>query len=148
MLPYWLEPSHIRYVAVHKIGGAFRRAIRGWAPSDTWSFDRYLAQMIAPALRHMAAHAHGYPSWILEEFPELTNKKGKVNDDDAVEAWQCWLQQKAVWFEWYEREDLGLRPGQTDEQKLKALDFYEKEHTHFKEVVLVDFAKRFDSLWD
>ena len=146
--PYWLAWKHGVYLVRYRLGGAFKRAVYGWSAVDTWSFDRYLADIIAPALRHIAQNAHGYPLWILDEYPEFEDFDGVVSDEDALEAWKYWLIEKATWFEWYSRDDLGLHPEMDDEQKLNCIEFFDKQHTYFKETVLVDFCRHFDSLWD
>ena len=145
----WLSYHHWSYMIRHSWLGTIRRAIYGWSPVDTWSFDRYLAHVIAPALRHMATHTHGYPIWILEEYPEFTDLvDGTVDDEAAEEAWQHWLLEKATWFEWYTSDDLELTPEMTDEQKLAQIDKYEHRMDRFKHVILPDFCAHFDSLWD
>ena len=69
-----------------RVKGWFQRANRGWADHDTWSFDWYLAGVMAGGLRHLAKHAHGYP----DGFP------------GGAEGWEAWLRDKAEWFEWYQ----------------------------------------------
>jgi hypothetical protein len=96
----------------------------------------------------MAKHANGYPMFIVEYRPDLVDAHGQVDDKRAMEAWHYWLIEKATWFEWYEREELNLTASMTDEQRLAALDFYERQHRNFQENVLADFGKHFESLWD
>ena len=132
----------------YEVWGTIRRALYGWAPMDTWSFDRYLANVSAPALRHIAQSAHGYPRWVLDEYPELTNFDGTVSDEAAMEVWRNWLIEKATWFEWYTNDELGLHPDMDDDQKLTCIEFFEKQHRYFKEVVLADFCLHFDSIRD
>lgn len=38
-----------------------QRARRGWAEQDVWQLDRYLAGVMAGAVRHLAATGHGAP---------------------------------------------------------------------------------------
>lgn len=146
---YWLKPTEIykdvRYIVRWRIPGFFQRAWRGWAARDTWSFDHYLAEVIASALRHMAKHAHGVPYFIFEENPELDEEK---HHNLALLIWKRWLTDKAEWFAWYAKDEIGFDPDMTDEQKSQALDFYDKKEKHFLEVVLPDFGKRFPNLWD
>lgn len=66
--------------------GLFQRARRGWASHDTWSFDVYLAGVIAGGLRHLAENTHGHPC----DFP------------GGADGWSAWLRDKAEWFAWYE----------------------------------------------
>lgn len=39
----------------------WQRGRRGWADCDTWSFDWYLAGVIAGGLEHLRTRTHGYP---------------------------------------------------------------------------------------
>lgn len=65
----------LRRWSKYKGPGAARRAIkdfwqrgrRGWADRDTWSFDTYLAELLAGALRHLAEHSHGHPIGLTTE---------------------------------------------------------------------------------
>jgi hypothetical protein len=84
-----------------------------------WSFDTYLASVIAGGLRELAEHNHGYPS----EFP------------GGAEGWEAWLRDKADWFEWYGDWDA---PDHLDPKK---------NDTFFEEV-LPDFVKWYGGLWD
>ena len=147
-IPYWLQYSHWRYVIRFRFFGLFQRAVRGYADVDVWSYDHYLARTIAPALRHLASTTHGYPPFILDDRPDLLDADGTVNDDKAFEAWQHWLIEKASWFEWYHKEELNLSPDMTDDQRLAALDLYEKQYKNFHDVVLADFGRHFGALWD
>lgn len=147
-LPYWIYPSHLRYACRYQFVGLFQRAWRGWSDADTWSYDHYLCRTLAPALRHMAAHAHGHPLWIADNRPDLVGADGEMLTDKCMEAWQHWLIEKASWFEWYERDELNLSEDMTDGQKLAALDLWERQEKNFREVVLVDFVQHFGSLWD
>jgi hypothetical protein len=38
-----------------------QRGQQGWAPSDTWSLDHYLAGVMGASLVHLAEHSHGWP---------------------------------------------------------------------------------------
>lgn len=72
------------------------RGERGFARSDAWSLDTYLAGVIAGGSRELAADIHGCP-------PELV-------EGDDVEAgcdrWRAILAEIAVGFErWAEDED-------------------------------------------
>ena len=146
--PYILQPSHWRFWFRYRLWSFFQRGWRGWADNDIWSYDKYLCRTIAPALRQLAEDSHGFPPFILDDRPDLLDADGTVNDDKAYQAWQHWLIEKATWFEWYEREDLNLSPDMTDDQKLAAIGLYERQHKQFQEVVLADFGKHFESLWD
>ena len=45
------------------------RSRRGYADRDMWSFDDYLARVIASGLDYMIQHSHGYPAHI-EDYEE------------------------------------------------------------------------------
>jgi hypothetical protein len=150
MNSYWLKPKEIyrdlRYQLGWRLPGFFHRGLKGWAKHDTWSFDHYLADVIAPALEYMAEHTHGVPPFIFEE-----NNLDPENVEDSKHGmylWRQWLYNKARWFRWYSKDEIGFRENMTDEEKSQALDFYEKQEKHFLEVVLPDFGKRFQNLWD
>jgi hypothetical protein len=38
------------------------RGRHGWAPSDTWSLDHYLARVISESVLYLRDHTHGYPA--------------------------------------------------------------------------------------
>jgi len=147
MIPYKMTPiewvREIRYQTL-KLRSFFVRGWRGWSGMDTWSLDHYLARTIGPALRHMAEHAHGHPLWVIEEYNLLDPDDHAV----ALEAWKSWLIDKAEWFEWYAADEIGFTLDMSAEQKSQLLDFHEKKLDTFKLLVLPDFARHFDSLWD
>jgi hypothetical protein len=45
----------------------FQRGKRGWANSDTWNFDYYLAKVISEGVLHLYKCQHGHPSDLTEE---------------------------------------------------------------------------------
>ena len=147
-LRYWLRPKEVwvdvRYT-VRRFVGFFQRGYRGWAPHDTWSFDKHLALVIAEGLEHMAKHAHGVPGFVFEENPHLDHE---AHHNLALVLWKQWLRDKAYWFRWYYNEEIGLNEHQTAEEKGRLLDWYDKQEKHFYNVVLPDFGKRFGNLWD
>lgn len=51
------------------------RARHGWAPSDTWDFDHYLARLLGEGLGYMARHSHGYPAGFTVESWEAELRK-------------------------------------------------------------------------
>jgi hypothetical protein len=51
----WDTPKRVKWF--------FQRGWRGYADYDCWSFDNYLAKVIAGGLRDIAKHAHGYPAF-------------------------------------------------------------------------------------
>jgi hypothetical protein len=145
-----LKPQEIwkdlRYQVRYRFVGFFQRGARGWAKHDTWSFDHYLSDVIAPALEYMAENVHGVPGFIFEEHN--LDYENAEDGKYALFLWKQWLYDKARWFRWYSKDDIGLNDRMTDEEKSQALDFYEKQEKYFYEVVIPDFGKRFANLWD
>lgn len=132
----WLSWRDWRYFFVHRIGGFFQRGRRGWADHDTWSFDTYLAEVLAGGLRRLADKNHGYPC----DFP------------GEAEGWQAWLRDKADWFEWYAND--GIMPSDqpyhtlSQEERRAYMDTYHAKMDQFFNEVLPDFVKYFGNLWD
>ena len=156
----WLSWRDWRYFFAHRVGGFFQRGRRGWADHDTWSFDTYLAGVLAGGLRprcairrprclgtylagvlagglrRLADKNHGYPC----DFP------------GEAEGWQAWLRDKADWFEWYAKD--GIMPSDqpyhtlSQEERRARMDAYRAKMDKFFEEVLPDFVKYFGNLWD
>ena len=57
----------------------FQRGKRGWAYSDTWSFDNYLSKVISEGVSHLKKNTCGRP-------PHLSEKKWDIILDDIVFA--------------------------------------------------------------
>ena len=53
-------PSNIRR-NIREFREVFIRGKRGWAPSDTWNLDVYLARVIGESLNHLADSTYGWP---------------------------------------------------------------------------------------
>jgi len=64
----------------------WQRGRRGWSDRDTWSFDCYLASILAGGLTHLRDTGHGYP-------PDL-----------SPERWRAILTEMADGFAAYESE--------------------------------------------
>lgn len=79
---------------------ARERRENGFSEADAWSFDTYLAGVIAGGVKQLAENLHGCP-------PELT-EDAKGNElrsvDEACEVWKGILEEIVVGFEWWERE--------------------------------------------
>ena len=88
---YWIlrtfDWHEIKYQFKRKTVWAFHRVRHGWAAPDTWSFDNYLAKIIAEGCRHLQKNTHSYPS-------NLTEKK-----------WDAILEQIAEGFEIYSGDE-------------------------------------------
>lgn len=69
----------------------WHRAHHGWAPSDTWSLDVYLAKVIAESVAYLRDTCHGVPNDLLP-----VNEHG-IEDDSpqalnaAAEKWDALL---------------------------------------------------------
>ncbi len=134
---------------VRRVASFFIRGRRGWAPMDTWSLDRHVLKIMSEGMRHLAEHAHGFPSWIPEEYNLDTNENGETIDFDAAfECWQKWLHEQADWIDWYIADDLFISPEMSDFEKTAAINLYDKKYKTFKEVILPNIVKHIDSLWD
>ena len=132
----------------------WQRGIRGWADEDTWSFDHYLARVIAEGLRHLDQVKHGVPNEFCPGWPDRYDHTS-AELDVASAAWSAWLQDKANWFEWYWRDEDGMSDGTNwidpeipDDEKKRRIDSHMAKLKHFYEVVLPEFGKYFGALWD
>lgn len=82
-----------------KAGEAFmQRAQRGYADRDVWSFDVYLAKVIAGGLTVLRNNLHGCP-------PELCSSDDKTWAEEGVERWQAILGEIIAGFAQYTDED-------------------------------------------
>lgn len=147
-MSYKFLAGEARHALVNKLPGLFHRGLHGWAKHDTWSFDKYLARVIAEGLEHMAKHTNGTPCFIFDQLEYDPSDTNPQHDKHAAKVWEQWLIDKARWFRWYYEENIGLTENMTDEQRISCLDFWEKQEQHFNDVVLPDFWKNFGSLWD
>ena len=70
LLSYWeYRPRPLR-----RLTAFIQRGGRGWAVEDTWSFDRYLAKVIAEGVEYLRDHKNGYQTredhWLPDSFTE------------------------------------------------------------------------------
>lgn len=65
----------------------WQRGKHGYAPSDVWGLDTYLAGVIAGSLEYLADNAHGHPM------------------DMTEESWPEWLRETAALFRVYAEGD-------------------------------------------
>ena len=69
-LPWWKDVYYYWYRKLYNIRDffvlgiptAWQRARRGWAKSDTWSLDYYLAKTISDSIDHLIENMHGFPA--------------------------------------------------------------------------------------
>lgn len=132
----------------------FQRGKRGWSTYDSWSFDTYLAGVMAQAFRHLAKYHHGCPARFLPGFPEqLEHTQEEV--DQGCETWKQWLLDKAEWLEWYHKDEDGhtgdtnwINPEIPENIKSQRIDAHHKKLVQFYNEVMVDIAKHWGNLWD
>lgn len=75
-----------------------QRADRGYSTPDTFSFDHYLAGVIAGGVRELRARQVGHPA-------ELSEDPKGHHTDDAQDVWNALLDRIATGFEIYTRSD-------------------------------------------
>lgn len=135
--------SEWRYQIYYRFGGLFQRAWRGYSNKDTWSFDAHLAMVTAGGLRELAKHNYGCPA-------SFVTGRGVTK---GAKAWEKWLIDKAEWFELYAKDFYddsfwknysSLTLAERDKINIRS----EKNRKKFKEVVLPDFYKHYECLWN
>lgn len=115
--------------------GFFIRGWRGWAPHDTWSFDHYMAGVIAGGLKHLAEHTHGWPGYHPVEVAGSYEEQDKVRPHfETFEEWQAYLRETAAWFESYANDD--------------TLDWSLERYEEFTKRILPKFIAFWGSYWD
>ena len=134
---------------VRRVASFFVRGRHGVSQMDTWSFDHYLATVMARGFRMLAEKPNGVPMFIAEEYNLDTDENGgPVDIDKAVQCWQDWLINRAEWLEWYVKDEVGITPEMSDFEKTAALNKWDIKYKTFKTVILPDIAAHFDALWD
>ena len=91
----------------------------GWADSDTWSLDCFLAGWLPDELRHLKARKHGLPSSMFEGLPR--DGDGNYSDDAfpvAEARWDATLNLMIMGFEAKTRMDEGLYENELGEYPL------------------------------
>ena len=77
----------------------WQRGRRGWADCDTWNMDLYLAEVIGPMLRHLAATEYGCPPGFgTSATPEQMDLVDVGGDH---EAWRAYLRIVAEGYDAY-----------------------------------------------
>jgi hypothetical protein len=116
------------------------RGRKGFTESDVWSFDSYIAGVIAGGLRQLSERAHGYPmsmypeDWGWEEIQ--ANEGDESASDQRFEQWQRILRRIADAFERYSKDDY-----------LTLEEENEFKDGEFKEAMEL-FVKYFGNFWD
>lgn len=119
----------------HNIKHWYQRANRGYADSDMWSFDHYVAGLIASYLRWQVAHGHGvsmHYAYDLDEYnPDIdimVERRNKEYDEIA------WI------FEEYAKNGHALN----EEWRIEFGGVLDSD----LDIALQWFSKHFTSLWD
>lgn len=89
---WWLQ-AHGPRVQWRNLRDYHQRGRRGWADSDTWGLDTYLARVISTSTAHLRDNAHGYPG--TDECPtedrwyqiltEISQRFGRYEDSKFPE---------------------------------------------------------------
>lgn len=149
----WLQ--WLSYAWVYDVRDYWLRARYGWAPTDTWSLDHYLATVMAGTLRHLADTTSGAPCG----YPDLN----ATIDDDPTPDFDAWKRDFDAWkrdlTRWADvcdnyindnyvqlycdpRRKLGLEPD------YEAWNKDEDERNRMFHQVLQEIEPWFDSLWN
>jgi len=142
--PYRLSRS-FRYVFSDRLWmdlyEVYHRGRYGWASSDVWSLDGYLADILAGTLNHLAKHSHGAPAGYPNESP---------NFDDEIETdfeqWYADLRRDARAFEdynwWYREGMIGDFPS------VEAFFAVEQWHRDRLVKAMSHMSQWYGGLWD
>lgn len=76
----------------------FERGMKGFAKSDVWGFNTYLAGVLAGGLTVLRDNLHGCP-------PELCSKDDETWADEGVERWRAILDEMIVGFSQEDQHD-------------------------------------------
>jgi hypothetical protein len=98
-----------------------QRGQRGFADSDVWSLDVYLAKLIAGSVKVLRDNLHGCP-------PELCSET-ETWADDGVKAWAAILDEISVGFDSYTGPD-GDRAEERTPEFERALELLNKWWGH------------------
>lgn len=104
----------------------FRRGKRGWAASDTWEMNYYLARVLSEMLDYKAEHDMSYPS------------------THTPESWAEDLRAAATWFHRYAYMDELEYEGDIDAHWARE----EEIRANVRDIALPWLTKHFDTLWD
>lgn len=126
---YWLKAKLFNLLDLPgRIRCYFQRANRGYADSDLWNFDYYLATIIIEGLEKLKKNQHILPTWELSTEPE----------EVAQKRWNDIMDQMIVAFKYAKLYiDMEIPPKEWEE---KYKPDYDKGMELFKE--------HFFSLWD
>ena len=69
----------------------FQRGFRGYADSDTWDFDLYLAKVISQGVKHLKKFEQGCPNDIYNKYKDRTDLTQKEKDKLSMKEWHTIL---------------------------------------------------------
>lgn len=142
MRNFFRLPKEIKWI--------FQRATRGWANSDTWSFDSYIAKVNADALEYFAKNLHSAPPEMFDPACYDNLNDYKIKDralhDQGFENWkQCVLKMVAGFRAVEEMDNLDMADfGGDYEAFTRRAD--ELEAVRIEGMTL--YVKHFHALWD
>ena len=114
-----------------------QRGKRGWADSDTWSFDWYLTNIIIEGLKHLKKHKSGHPI----EFQ--TSKEWTKVLDKIIKAFK--IHKKVMVYGMFHGNTKEDRDKYREIKKIKVIS--EKDYKINNEGWKL-FKKYFYNLWD
>lgn len=171
---YWAAYRFLKYrigtpkTWCRKAKWFYQRGKRGWADCDVWSFDDYLARVIADGLEHLAKTTHGYPAnfSFKNRLDGMTRLVSVDEKDHQLEKWCSKLLSMAGAFRAYQRsmgekydDVIGPFPkridGESQEARTKRYDeYFEKLNIECQKDYAIflkgakEFIKHFHNLWD
>ncbi len=116
---------------IRSVRSFIERGKRGWAITDAWDYDHYLARQISEVLEHLADSGHSYPGH--EPF-------------DTAEKWEAHLKSIAVALRKYVEAD--------DCEQCNGFPYLPEEHachlTCYEDAkeAMHKLADVFGNLWD
>jgi len=127
----------------------YQRAQKGWAVSDTWGFDYYLAKVIKEGVTHLKKNKTGFPTtmFTFKKMKEPTDKESKI----VEKKWESILNKIIYSFEIAykitncERAQYMPKLSINKRKELKCLT--NKEYKDMREGMNL-FIKHFFELWD
>lgn len=73
----WINTKNYIESIPRRIKSFIQRGIRGWADSDTWEFDTYLAKVISGGVKHLRDNKTGFPLMGKNMSEEQSRKEWK-----------------------------------------------------------------------
>jgi hypothetical protein len=122
--------------ACYQIKWFIQRGRRGYSDYDLWSFDHYIAGVLAKAARELALISHGHPRASCSCPPNVASSHPlmrHVDQCDGMERWKEVLAEMAAGFEEYAGNIPGTVP-------------YGRNPTLNRSMNL--FKQHFEALWD